>query len=175
MSLNRFVTPAMLASVIALSAAFMPSAHATSAKECYSNFRAAKKAGSLNGQDYKTYKATECGDAATAAPATAATPAASATAPATTTAAAPVTTAAPAVAPASTAAPVAKSVPVSTSGAVFPSAISSKYSTLSAGKARMKTCVDQYNANKASGSNGGLKWIVKGGGYWSECNTHLKS
>ncbi len=34
----------------------------------------------------------------------------------------------------------------------------------------MHTCLDQYNANKASGGNGGLKWIQKGGGYYSQCN-----
>src|SRR5882757_2530760 len=43
-----------------------------------------------------------------------------------------------------------------------------------AGKGRMHTCVDQYNANKASNGNGGLKWIEKGGGYYSECNKRLK-
>ena len=35
----------------------------------------------------------------------------------------------------------------------------------------MHTCLDQYNANKA---NGGLNWIQKGGGYYSECNKRLK-
>lgn len=172
MSLIRFATPAMLAGMIAAGAAFMPSAHAMTAKECYANFRAAKKAGSLNGQDYKTYKSTQCGDAAPAAPAAA--PATTA-APATPAPATSAPTAAPASTPAaSTPAPVSRPAPVSTGGAVFPSAISSKYSTLSAGKGRLKTCTDQYNANKASGANGGLKWIVKGGGYWSECNRHLK-
>jgi len=57
---------------------------------------------------------------------------------------------------------------------VFPTGVSPKYSNESAGKARMKTCLDQYHANKASNSNGGLKWIEKGGGYYSECNKKLK-
>ena len=35
-------------------------------------------------------------------------------------------------------------------------------------------CLDQYHANKASNANGGLKWIQKGGGYYSECNKKLK-
>ena len=35
------------------------------------------------------------------------------------------------------------------SNAVFPSAVDPKYPKESAGKARMHTCVDQYNANKA--------------------------
>jgi hypothetical protein len=42
------------------------------------------------------------------------------------------------------------------------------------GKARMHTCLDQYKANKATNANGGLKWIEKGGGYYSECNKQLK-
>ena len=58
--------------------------------------------------------------------------------------------------------------------AVFPTTASPKYSGESAGKARMQTCLDQYRANKANGGNGGLKWIEKGGGYYSECNKHLK-
>jgi len=56
--------------------------------------------------------------------------------------------------------------------AVFPTTVSPKYSGESAGKARMQTCLDQYRANKANGGNGGLKWIEKGGGYYSECNKH---
>jgi hypothetical protein len=61
------------------------------------------------------------------------------------------------------------------SGAVFPTAISPKYSKESRGKARMHTCLDQYKANKANNANGGLKWIQKGGGYYSECNKRLKA
>jgi hypothetical protein len=58
--------------------------------------------------------------------------------------------------------------------AVFPSAVSPKYTKESVGKARMHTCLDQYKANKASNGNGGLVWITKGGGYYSECNKRLK-
>jgi hypothetical protein len=64
--------------------------------------------------------------------------------------------------------------PTATGNAVFPNAVSPKYSSESAGKARMHTCLDQYNANKANNGNGGLTWIKKGGGYYSECNKHLK-
>ena len=60
------------------------------------------------------------------------------------------------------------------SSAVFPTAVSAKYSKETAGKARMHTCLDQYNANKANNANGGLNWIQKGGGYYSECNKRLK-
>jgi len=58
--------------------------------------------------------------------------------------------------------------------AVFPTTVSPKYSKESAGKARMHTCLDQYDANKANNGNGGLKWIQKGGGYYSQCNAKLK-
>jgi hypothetical protein len=44
----------------------------------------------------------------------------------------------------------------------------------SAGKARMLTCLDHYDANKAGNLNGGLKWIQKGGGYYSVCNKRLR-
>ena len=90
-----------------------------------------------------------------------------AAAPAPTTASAPA--AAPAPSPADTAA-----APVTVGNAVFPSAVDAKYSKESAGKARMETCLDQYRANKTSNGNGGLKWIKKGGGYYSECNKRLK-
>jgi hypothetical protein len=60
------------------------------------------------------------------------------------------------------------------SGAVFPSSVDSKYSKESAGRARMHTCLDQYRLNKANSGNGGLKWIQKGGGYYSQCNAALK-
>ena len=56
----------------------------------------------------------------------------------------------------------------------FPKGISPKYRNESVGKARMHTCLDQYKANKAGNRNGGLRWIDKGGGYYSECNRRLK-
>jgi len=56
----------------------------------------------------------------------------------------------------------------------FPRAISSKYSNESEGKARMHTCLQQYYANKENNALGGLKWIQKGGGYYSLCNARLK-
>lgn len=60
------------------------------------------------------------------------------------------------------------------SGIVFPASIASRFAKLSAGRARMETCVAQYRANKENGGNGQLKWIQKGGGYWPACNAHLK-
>ena len=71
-------------------------------------------------------------------------------------------------------APTAAAPSAATSPAVFPNAVSPKYSSESAGKARMHTCLDQYNTNKTTNANGGLNWIAKGGGYYSECNKRLK-
>jgi len=58
--------------------------------------------------------------------------------------------------------------------AVFPKAINPAYANEKPGAARRKTCGDQYKANKATNSNGGMQWIQKGGGYYSECNKYLK-
>ena len=58
--------------------------------------------------------------------------------------------------------------------AVFPTAVTPKYSNQPAGKARMATCLDQYKINKANNANGGMKWIQRGGGYYSECTKRLK-
>ena len=71
------------------------------------------------------------------------------------------------------AAPATPAAPM-VGGATFPKAVSPKYSKESAGRARMHTCLDQYHANKAANGNGGLRWIEKGGGYYSECNKRLK-
>ena len=146
-----------------------PGAHALTAKECHEKFKEAKADGSLKDQTYKAFKAATC-DAAEPAAAK----------PAETKAAEPktmeskATEAKPAETKPAETASSAKPLPASAEGAVFPSAVSAQYSKLSAGKARQKTCLDQYNANKTSNANGGLKWIQKGGGYYSVCNARLK-
>jgi hypothetical protein len=58
--------------------------------------------------------------------------------------------------------------------AVFPTGISPKHRDETPGRARMRTCLDQYRLNKASNANGDLKWVQKGGGYYSECTRRLK-
>lgn len=60
-------------------------------------------------------------------------------------------------------------------GVTFPKAVDKKYATETPGKARMKTCVDSYHANKDAGTLNDLKWIQKGGGYWSLCSSALKA
>jgi hypothetical protein len=141
-------------------AAFAMPAQALTSQECSAKYQAAKTAGTLNGQKWNDFRKTQCSADATPAAAPAA--------------AAPATPAAPApkTAAKKEAAPVP--APAATGNATFPSAVDPKYSSLSAGKQRFKTCDDQYNANKATNANGGLKWIQKGGGYYSECNKRLK-
>jgi hypothetical protein len=152
---------AMAVSGFAAFAATAP-ANALTTQECSAKYQAAKKDGSLNGMKWNDYRKAQC--AADAAPA--ATPAAAPAAPA------------PAPAPTTTAkketAPAAAQVTLPVGNATFPNAVDAKYAKESAGKARMHTCVDQYNANKTTNGNGGMKWIEKGGGYYSECNKHLK-
>jgi hypothetical protein len=57
---------------------------------------------------------------------------------------------------------------------VFPTAVAAKHASLRPSQARQKTCGEQFRANKADGANGGLRWLEKGGGYWSLCNAKLK-
>jgi hypothetical protein len=148
----------------------------TATQVCSTKYQAAKTAGTLNGQSWNQFRSA-CSKEAKAAPAAAepaATPAAATTTAAAPAPANPLKPAAAPVAPAPTAVAPPAMAPAAIGNAVFPSAVSPKYSTEKAGVARRKTCDDQYNANKASGGNGGLKWIQKGGGYYSECNKHLK-
>ncbi|MEH2587096.1 hypothetical protein [Bradyrhizobium sp. AZCC 1721] len=129
-------------------------ANALTAQECSAKYQAAKAAGTLGGQKWNDFRKAQCG--ADAAPAAAA--------------------AAPAAAPKEEKTAAKKeAAPAAPSGpATFPSAVDAKYSKETATKQRFHTCLDQYNANKASNANGGMKWIQKGGGYYSECNKKLK-
>jgi hypothetical protein len=145
---TKFLLCAVAMSSFAALAAVSP-AQALTTQECSAKYQAAKSAGTLNGQKWNDFRKAQCGADATAAPA-----------------------AAPAAAEAKPAAAPAAATPVG--NAVFPSAVDPKYAKETAGKGRMHTCVDQYNANKTTNGNGGMKWIQKGGGYYSECNKKLK-
>jgi hypothetical protein len=163
---------AKILGAIALSglAAFAMSsqANALTAQECSAKYQAAKTAGTLGGQKWNDFRKAQCGADATAAP-TAAAPAAAAPAAEPKEAAKKPSKKEAKEAAKEAAAPAAPSGP-----AVYPNAVDPKYSKETAGKARMHTCVDQYNANKATNGNGGMKWIQKGGGYYSECSKKLK-
>jgi hypothetical protein len=135
--------------------AMISQAQALTPQECSAKYQAAKTAGTLGGQKWNDFRKAQCGADAAAAPAAEPKDAAKKES--------------KKEAKETAAAPAAPSGP-----AVYPSAVDPKYSKETAGKARMHTCVDQYNANKATNGNGGLKWIQKGGGYYSECTKKLK-
>jgi pyruvate/2-oxoglutarate dehydrogenase complex dihydrolipoamide acyltransferase (E2) component len=171
-------------SALALSCAAASPVAALSTKECSAKYQAAKQAGTLGSMKWNDFRKAECGAAPDVAPTTVQNPLAPSAKTAAPPASAPspaATAAKPAPSPRTAAAkpaPAPAPIPSAASGsAVFPSAIDPKYSSLSAGKARQKTCLDQYNTNKAAGGtgNGGLNWIQKGGGYYSECNKRLKA
>jgi hypothetical protein len=133
-------------------------AQALTMQECSARYKAAQTAGTLNGQTWNDFRKAECGTDAAATPA-----------------AAPAAPAAPKAAEAKPkATATSAATPAPAGNAVFPTAVDSKYAKETAYKGRFKTCNDQYNANKAANANGGLRWIQKGGGYWSECNKKLK-
>ncbi len=128
-------------------AAWTGNAHALTMKECSAKYKAAQSAGTLKGMKWNDFRKSECAAEAPGAATSGAAPAAEAKPPA---------------------------APSPAGEAVYPTAVSPKYSSEPAGRARMHTCRDQYNANKTSNANGGLTWIKKGGGYYSECNKRLK-
>jgi hypothetical protein len=162
----RFSRIGLCAGLVVAASLSGTSVHALTLQECSAKYKAAQTAGTLKGMKWNDFRKAECGADATAAPA----------APAATPAAPPPSTARRAPAPTTgTTAPAAPPPSAAIPGnAVFPNAVAPKYSKESAGKSRMHTCLDQYNANKATDANGGLRWIQKGGGYYSECNKRLK-
>jgi hypothetical protein len=176
--LTSFASFALLGSI-----ALVTPASALTMKECSTKYKAAQAAGTLNGQKWNDFRAAQCGTDAAAAPAAA--PAA-ATTPAATTTAAPTKAntmaAKPTVAKTDdepdAAAPPAKEPAKPTMAAPanlsLPTTVSPKYASETAGKARFHTCVDAYHAAKAKNALAGVKWIQKGGGYYSLCNSKLK-
>lgn len=134
------------------------SADALTMKECSDKYKAAQAANTLNGMKWNDFRKAQCGtDAAAATPAK------------------PAANEEPTAANTENAAEPAPTKVVAPKGVVFPSKVAAKYADETPGKARMHTCLDQYNANKANNSLNGLTWIKKGGGYYSICNTKLKS
>ena len=161
------------AAILAAVAMQATAAKAATMVECSAKYKAAKAAGTLNGASWNEFRNVQCGSQAAAAPPTAI---AQAQAPA----AAPAAPAAPAATPAAPApaapaapAPAAKPAAPAAGSAVFPSAVDPKYAKETPGRARRKTCLDQYRSNKKTNANGGLKWLAKNG-YWSQCNKKLK-
>lgn len=145
--MSRQLTLICASAVLAFAVSATGPAMALTMKECSAKYKAAQKAGTLKGMKWNDFRKAECGATAKAASEQKMTKKPKA---------------------------ASKMAPMHATSAVFPHAISAKYSKETPGKARMHTCLDQYNANKAKNANGGLKWIQKGGGYYSECNKRLK-
>ncbi|KXF78238.1 antifreeze protein [Paramesorhizobium deserti] len=116
-----------------------------SRKECSTKYEAAKSADALNGMKWNDFRKAECGPGAD--PVALSTDGAQE--------------------------PAAPTI-TAPQGVVFPVAVSPQYSNQTPGKARMHTCLDQYHTLKNNNALGGLKWIQKGGGYYSLCNARLK-
>ena len=161
---RSFVSVALLGA--ALGVASSP-ASALTVTECSAKYQAAKQGGTLNGQKWNDFRKTECGANAAPAAAPAASTVPNPMAPGGNKASTPAAAPAP-----SAAAP--KPTPAAVGTAGFPAKVDPKYASEPAGKQRMHTCLDSYNAAKAAGTLGDLKWIQKGGGYYSECNKRLK-
>lgn len=155
--------------IAALGSTLSLPAQALTMKECSVKYQAARQGGTLGGMTWNQFRKAQCGHEVSAAPAAAPSPAPS-----------PAPTASPSPAPAAPAAPTRRaarpttSAPTATGRMVFPNAVAAQYEHLAPGRARLLTCRDQYMANKATNANGGLRWIERGGGFWSECNRHLK-
>jgi hypothetical protein len=147
-------------------------AMALSSHDCSVKYKAAQDGGKLGGMTYADFRKLNCGsDATLDSPiVTSATPAATGTA--TSTAAA--DPGEPNVTNTEHSAEPTAPTTVAPKGVVFPKAVDTKYASETPGKQRMHTCLDQYKVNKANNALGGLKWIIKGGGYYSLCNAKLK-
>ncbi|RUW59190.1 hypothetical protein [Mesorhizobium sp. M7A.F.Ca.US.008.03.1.1] len=119
--------------------------------ECSTKYQAAKTANTLKGMKWNDFRKTECGAGASDDDTV------------------------PAADEASYTKEPAKPTTAAPKGVTFPSAISPKYASETPGKGRMHTCLDQYYTLKDANALGGLKWIQKGGGFYSLCNAKLKS
>ncbi|WP_408631445.1 hypothetical protein [Mesorhizobium comanense] len=128
--------------------------NAMTMKECGETYRTAKESGTLNGMDWNAFRKDRCAAAATGS--AEANTAKATQQPKKETSAA----TAPTVAPA---------------GVTFPTTLAAEFQAEKPAKARMKTCLQGYHSNKDAGTLSGLKWIQKGGGYYSLCNARLKT
>lgn len=147
-----FVKPVFAAAaVFVAAAAFAAPASALTMKECGTKYQAAKADGTAKDMKWNDYRQKFCGQEA------AAEEAADDKALAATSDKEPDR--------AMTAAP---------KGVTFPSAVDKKYADEKPSRARLKTCADAYHDNRDAGTLSGLRWIQKGGGYWSLCSAALK-
>lgn len=136
---------ALFGSVAFMAVATDP-ASALTMKECSAKYKLAQKDGTLKDMKWNDFRKAQCGTDATAEPDVSL----------------------------STNEEPEKATVAAPKGVKFPTAVASKYASEKPGKARLHTCVDAYHANKDANSLGGLKWIQKGGGFYSLCNAKLK-
>ncbi|RUT81971.1 MAG: hypothetical protein EOQ39_02435 [Mesorhizobium sp.] len=129
-------------------------ASALTMKECGETYRTAKEGGTLNGMDWTAFRKEKC-----------ATPAADSVSEDT-------VKTEPQTKKETSAAVAPTVVPA---GVTFPTTLAAEFKTEKPAKARMKTCLQGYHGNKDAGTLNGLRWIQKGGGYYSLCNAKLKS
>ncbi|ESY98387.1 hypothetical protein [Mesorhizobium sp. LNHC209A00] len=148
--------PSLKLAVLAVTASIawgVAPASALTMKECGETYRTAKESGTLNGMDWAAFRKEKC--ATTTAESVSADTVETAPQPNKETSAALVPTVAPA-------------------GVTFPTTLAAEFETEKPAKARMKTCLQGYHGNKEAGTLNGLRWIQKGGGYYSLCNAKLK-
>ncbi|MBZ9826740.1 hypothetical protein LB534_15750 [Mesorhizobium sp. CA18] len=119
--------------------------------ECSTKYQAAKTANKLNGMKWNDFRKAECGAGADDDDTV------------------------PAPTEATFTKEPAKPTVTAPKGVTFPAAISPKFANETPAKGRMHTCLEQYYANKDANTLNGLKWIQKGGGFYSLCNAKLKS
>jgi hypothetical protein len=144
---------AVLAATALVSWSVAP-ASALTMKECSEIYRTAKEGGTLNGMDWAAFRKEKCATSL----------AEGVSADTAKTAQQPKDEASPASAPT-----------VAPAGVTFPTTLAAEFKTEKPAKARMKTCLQGYHGNKEAGTLDGLRWIQKGGGYYSLCNARLKA
>lgn len=128
-------------------------------KECGAKYQAAKAANGLNGKNWAAFRIAECGHSNAAKAAKDGTPTGSGVL-------------AERKAQPSPALKASMPAPASVT---FPTALAAEFSSETLSKQRMHTCLQGYRQNKQAGTLSGLRWVQKGGGYYSLCNTRLKA
>ncbi len=119
--------------------------------DCSAKYQAAKASNSLGGKKWNDFRKSECGASASDDDTV------------------------PAADEATYTSDPEKPTVAAPGGVKFPTAISKKFASETPAKGRMHTCLELYYANKDANTLGGLKWIQKGGGFYSLCNAKLKS
>lgn len=115
-------------------------------KECGAKYQAAKADGSLGDRKWLDYRRDVCGIQPRQPPADAS----------------------------SAAAPSEASQTEALSRLIFPTALATDIKASKPSEARMRTCLKSYYEAKQAGTLYGIRWIQKGGGYYSLCNARLK-